>query len=376
MKKLLIATDNFLPRWDGIARFLLEVVPKLSNYYDISILAPNYKGFNLINTNLGNAAIHKFDTFNFEVGDFPPAIPPGKKIEPYIKNADIVWVQTIGPIGRAAIKYAKKLDKPLISFNHSIEWELVPNALTESFLVRKALRFFVKQITKRAYNKCNLLIVPSQDTANKLRSAGIKRPMKQVNLGIDLTKFKPADRIAAKKIIGVNTDSIVISYIGRLGREKDLVTLYRAFVQLSHKHKNAILLIVGEGIESYKKMFKRERMLFIGPRSDVEKFFQATDIYVLPSMTETTSLTTMEAMACGCAVLTTRTGAIPTYVVNKYNGMFFPKRNSYVLRRKLELLIENNELRDKLGENARKTIEAQQSWDKTVEGIKEILDKF
>jgi len=200
--------------------------------------------------------------------------------------------------------------------------------------------------------------------------------MKKVSLGIDLTKFKPADRIAAKKIIGINTDSTVISYIGRLGREKDLVTLYRAFVQLSHKHKNIILMIVGEGIESYKKMFKRERMLFIGPRPDVEKFFQATDIYVLPSLTETTSLTTMEAMACGCAVLTTRTGAIPTYVTDRYNGMFFPKRNSYVLRRKLELLVQDTELRDKLGENARKTIESQQSWDKTAEGIKEILDQL
>ncbi|MBW2992496.1 glycosyltransferase family 4 protein [Candidatus Woesearchaeota archaeon] len=377
MRKLLIATDNFLPRWDGISRFLSEIIPKLARAYDITVLAPNFKGYNQVKQEFGNITIHRFDTFNFKVGDFPPAMPPGRKVKNYIKEADIVWIQSIGPIGYSTAKWARKMEKPLMAFTHSIEWELVSNAITGFSLFRKIIEILVKRIAKKVYNKCDLLMVPSQDTAQRIRKAGIRTLMKQVNLGIDTNKFRPAaNKKEAKKSIGISPEKTVISFIGRLGLEKDLITLYRAFIQLLYKYKNIVLLIVGEGLERYKRMFKREHMVYIGPRADVEKFYQATDIYVLPSLTETTSLTTMEAMASGCAVISTKVGAIPSYVINKYNGMFFRKRNSYVLRKKIEFLMENEELRRKLGENARNTIKAQYSWDKTVEEIKDVLNVY
>lgn len=376
MKKLLIATDNFLPRWDGIARFLSEIIPKLSDEYEITILAPHFKGYSLVHQDLGSVAVYRFDTFNFKIGDFPPAKVKQKRIRKYIRDTDIVWIQTIGPIGSSAAKWAKKLEKPLVAFNHSIEWELVSNAMLGFSLIRKLLEFLVKGVARKVYNRCNLLMVPSVDTAKRLRRAGIRTLMKQVSLGIDTDKFRQSGKEQSKKDIGIDPGRIVISYIGRLGREKDLVTLYRAFMQLLHKYDNIVLLVVGDGIEAYKQMFNKKHIIYAGPRSDIEKYYRATDIYVLPSLTETTSLTTMEAMASGCAVLTTKTGAIPSYVVDKYNGMFFRKRNSYVLRKKLEILIENKELRERLGENARHTIKAQHSWNKTVDEIKDVLKLY
>jgi glycosyltransferase involved in cell wall biosynthesis len=377
MKRLLIATDNFLPRWDGIARFLLEIVPKLSEDYQITIVAPGFKGYHPATYEIPNVIVHRFKTFGFKIGDFPPVIPPIRKMKAYVKEADIVWIQTIGPIGYSAARWAKKLDKALVAFNHSVEWELVSNALTRFTILKGIISFLVKAVARIVYKKCNLLIVPSKDTAEKFKRAGIRKTMKQVSLGIDVNKFRPAeDKEKAKEAVGIDHKKLVIGYIGRLGKEKDIITLYRAFVQLSHKYNNIMLLIVGGGIESYKNMFSKRNMIYVGERSDVERFYQAIDIYVLPSLTETTSLTTMEAMASGCAVLTTKVGAIPTYVVERFNGMFFKERNSYVLRKKLEVLIDNEELRKKLGANARNTIEAQHSWDKTVEDIKDVLAIF
>lgn len=377
MKRLLIATDSFLPRWDGIARFLSEIVPKLSKDYEIVILAPHFTGYHQVKQKLGSITIHRFPTFKFKIGDFPPAKPLFGKVKKYVREADIVWIQSIGPIGSSTAKWAKKLEKPLVAFTHSIEWELVSNAVTGFSLFRKFIEILVKRAARKTYNRCNLLIVPSKDTAMRLRKAGIKTIMKQVNLGIDTNKFRPAaNKNEAKKSIGISPEKIVVSYIGRLGMEKDLVTLYRAFVQLMYKFPNLVLMVVGEGIDSYKRMFKRKQMIYVGPRSDVQRFYQATDIYTMPSLTETTCLTVMEAMASGCAVIATKVGAIPSYVVNKYNGLFFKKRNSYVLRKKIEMLIENEELRRKLGENARNTIEAQHSWSKTVEEIEYVFSMF
>ena len=70
MKKIVIATDCFLPRWDGIARFLYEVIPHLSKEYKITVIAPDFPGYRprLEGVDLIRIPVHKF-----QIGDFPPA---------------------------------------------------------------------------------------------------------------------------------------------------------------------------------------------------------------------------------------------------------------------------------------------------------------
>ena len=97
------------------------------------------------------------------------------------------------------------------------------------------------------------------------------------------------------------------------------------------------------------------------------------DVYVLPSLTETTSLSTLEAMACGCAVIATPVGYVKEYIKEKYNGMLFPFKNSLVLSLKLGILLENEKLREKLAVNGRKTVERLFKWEKTAQNIKKIL---
>lgn len=374
-KKLLIATDSFLPRWDGIARFLAEIIPRLRNDYQITVLAPAFKGHE--NINFGVRIIW-IKTFNFQISDYQPARFDKQKISDEINDADLVWVQSIGPIGSTTIKQAKKARKPLLAYNHSIEWELASESFSQIPPVKFIVEIITKMLTKKYYNKCDLLLVPSQQSLRVLEKAGIKPPKKIVNMGIDTKIFTPPENKGkTKKEIGLNKEDTIIGFCGRLGREKDLVTLYRAFNQLQQTQKNIKLLIVGDGIEEYKKMFsKKENIIMTGAKNDVVPYIQAMDIFVLPSITETTSLATMEAMSCATAVITTRAGSIPEYLVDRQNGLFFPKRNSYVLRKKLELLIQNPEMRKKLGEEARETIQLNYGWEKTVTEIKKALSTF
>src|SRR3989338_6656773 len=100
MKKLLIATDGFLPRWDGIASFLNEIIPRLQDDFDITVIAPDsgklrqkYK-----------AEIIRFGTINLRLADNYYA----SLVNPFIilretKKSDMVFVQCIGPIGIAGI---------------------------------------------------------------------------------------------------------------------------------------------------------------------------------------------------------------------------------------------------------------------------------
>ena len=96
----------------------------------------------------------------------------------------------------------------------------------------------------------------------------------------------------------------------------------------------------------------------------------------MPSLTETTCLSVLEAMACQLAVVSTEVGFIKSYIRNGYNGLFFEKQNQYHLAKDIQRLITDLEFRKTIGVNARKTVMEQFSWDKTAYGIEIALNEL
>ena len=369
-KKLLIATDNFLPRWDGIARFLSELIPRLKEY-KITVICPDFG-----NVSMEDVEIIKIPLSKLKIGDYTAAKFKPKIIKEKCKEADIIFTQTIGPIGLLAIWYGKKYKKPIISYIHSLEWELV----TKSAALKGIKNFFIYNLIKLVawffYNKSTLLITPSPEVAEILSWQRIKTNKSILHMGVNINKFAPPrDKAEAKRKININPEKKVIGFVGRLGREKDPRTLYRAFTRLKNKY-NILLLIIGGGIEELENLFKnKEDIIWISSTDNVADYLQAMDIYVLPSLTETSSLSTMEAMSCQLAVVVTPIGYIKEYIKNNINGLFFPRQNSYILEKKIEMVLDDK-LRNKISVNARKTIEEKFSFDRTVEAIKRVLEIY
>ena len=166
-KKLLITTDCFLPRWDGIARFLAELIPHLKRDYEITVLAPDFEGQNI---KIPGVEIKRIPLIGFQWGDYPPAKFRPWRIKKLVKEADIVFNQSIGSIGMFSVLYSRKFRKPLVSFIHSIEWDLVPKSASKLFF---AARYFVKIFARWMHNKASMLIVPSEDTESVLKYARI-----------------------------------------------------------------------------------------------------------------------------------------------------------------------------------------------------------
>jgi len=368
MKRLLIATDSFLPRWDGIARFMYEMIPRLSKHFEITVVAPEYPGKK---PEFDRVHIVRFPVRKLKIADINPARVKRGQLKQLIRRTDIVWTQSIGPIGAFAMYYSKRFYKPLISFVHSVEWDLFSQSL-------KRLKTFVRETTRKLvrylYNRCDMIMVPFEGMTDMLEKAGVNRKYEIVHLGTDVEKFKPAESKAlAKRMIGLNPNNKIIGYVGRFGREKDLETLHKAFIRLKDRFPNTTLLLVGGELE--KPFDDMENVKIIGPTNNVLPSYQAMDIYVLPSLTETTSLTTMEAMSCGLAVVVTSVGYIPQYVKHKENGMLFLPKNVERLILLLEMLLKDNDMRTRLGKAARKTMTEQYNWDKTAEDVKKIVDR-
>lgn len=363
--KLLIATDCFLPRWDGIVRFLLEILPSLDA--EITIIAPDFGQY----SGLENVNVVQFPIVNMDFGDIEFTLPRYGKIKKIVKEHDLVFSQTIGPLGMAAIRAGRKYKKRVVAFAHSIEWELSTRSVKRFKLLTNSI---TRKLARRYYNRCDTIIVPSEEVREKFIKNHIDSDFRIVHLGTDTKKFHPGDKQEAKEKLGLDPYKKLIGFTGRIGREKDLITLYRAFRRVEKKHFDTQLVIVGKGVQELEELFSSDRNIIMpGAVNNVPDWLRAFDIFVLPSLTETSSLATMEAMATGLPVITTPVGFVKEYVKEKHNGMLFPFKNSLVLSMKIEMLLENDELRAKLGENARATIEQRFQWENTREKIKNIL---
>ncbi|MBN1793296.1 glycosyltransferase family 4 protein [Candidatus Woesearchaeota archaeon] len=372
-RKILIATDNFLPRWDGISRFLAEMIPRLKDRYDLTIIAPDF----------GYTAAEKAQSFRFlkmptsriKIGDFPLPRPNKKIIRQEVAKADLVFSQTIGPVGLAAINAAKKEKKKVISYIHSVEWELITQSLGIEFFKNQAYSIS-RSLVRNVYKKVDVLLMPAQSVSEVFSWHQIDAPKRIVHLGVDTKKFTPpARKDDAKALVGIAKDIFVIGFHGRIGREKDLLTLLRAYIQVKKHHPKSILLIVGDGVESVKKKLKSVRGVVVtGSKHNVVPYIQAMDVFCLTSLTETTSLSVLEAMACGVPVITNKVGFVKDYVKDGKNGLFFNAKNSYDLSKHIQRVMKDEDLRKRLSLTGRKFVEKYFDWDLTAKEIIKAID--
>ncbi len=364
--KLVITTDCFLPRWDGIARFLSLLIPELAQSMEITVFAPKFPGEVPV---IKGVRVVRFPLVNMQFGDIYFSKPDKGAMTRVIKDADLVFNQTLGPIGSAGIKIANKLNKKVVSYIHNVEWELTRSAVKRGKFLAW---FFVKLWARRMYNKCSLLMVPSNSISDLLAANKIVTKKEVVRLGVDVKKFSPPkSKVAAKKAVGISPYNRVVGFCGRIAREKDLPTLHEAFNIVHKKFRNTVLLIVGAGLE--KEIPASRNIIRVGAQDDVVPFLRAMDIFVLPSLTETSSLATMEAMAVGLSVVATPVGSIRTYISDTENGLLFSRKDVNELVGELTLLLKHPGMRQKLGKAARRTIMKDYSWDDSVEKIKGLL---
>lgn len=370
-KRLLIATDNFLPRWDGVARFLSAVIPGLLDQYEVTVIAPNFGHIEHEGYHLVQIPLRRGSYGDLRFAKFKPLL-----IHKEIKKADVVFTQTIGPIGGTSIFLAKKSGKPLVSFVHSMESELVPMAVGPSPM-RSFLYSFMRWYTTILYGRPHLLITPSESVDDQLSWQGITTRKQVVRLGVDTKKFSPGTAKTLRKKLGFEEDDIIIGQHGRLAHEKDLKTLLRAFLRVQKKYKQAKLMIVADGLPEIKRIFtNREGIILPGPQSDVVPYLRATDIFALTSLTETTCLSALEAMSVGLPVITTPVGFVKDYVDDGKNGLFFPFHDAYKLSTHLEWAINHPTLAKRMGEKARELVEEEFSWEITIKSIIGCLDNI
>ncbi len=371
--KVLFVSDTFVPRIDGVVRFITEVTKRLSPLFEISFLAPKLYGSELAAKKL-KGKVFFCPTRKFSIEDFPLTYPESKTIESAIDQADIVFINSIAPLGASALSHAHSVGKPVVAYIHAIDWELLAYATN---FPRRAVNL-LKPAIRRIYGKADLLLVADQKVKGILEKNRIKGPFEVIRLGVDLKAFKPESRTREqmREKLGLS-DNFVVGFHGRLSREKNIDMLYKAFKLVKIHIPNAKLLVIGDGPER-KVLSKNKNIILTGFVPNPEKYLRAMDVYVLPSKTETTGLSLMEAMACGLPVISSAVGMIPTYVKSGKNGILIkPKDLSAAILAKSVRTVHDNEVSTTLMKReAHRTVSKFYGWDATVSKLEQVFKRI
>jgi len=222
------------------------------------------------------------------------------------------------------------------------------------------IKFLLRTLEKFAYSHVQAVVFLSKNEKEEFeRKLGfLPRKYAIIPTGIDIEKFSENSK-----------GSRNITFIGRLIDVKGADYLIKAFCKLDKK-RNYKLIIVGDGPQrkELEKIACRE-VFFTGWRSDIPEILQATEIFVLPSLSEGLPVALLEALASGKACIVTDIG-LP--VKNYFNAIVVPPKDVESLQKAILKLINDKKLRKKLSHNARRSAE-KFSWKKCIEEYEKLM---
>ena len=208
--------------------------------------------------------------------------------------------------------------------------------------------------------------------------------------GIDVTRFRPADRAArgwARQRLGIPENTLAILFVGFFSAEKGPRRLYDAWRGLPASQRDASTLVfIGQTTVPHTLVDPRiaeqirsdaaaigARPVFVERTHEIDEYYRAADLFVLASTREGCPVALLEAMASGLPVISTRLpGATDMIVADGENGLLVEPGSVEAIRAALARMLTDRKAAQAMGAQARQTIEASFSLDRVASAYLEI----
>lgn len=364
MKKRLLVTASTFPRWEGDTepRFILDLSKYLGEYFDVTVMVPSYPGAKEeeILEGVKIRRYHYLPVHRWETVCYPGAIVPRIK-EKKIRALQVPFLF----LGLFWSILQTKKDYDLV---HS-HW-LIPQGIVQSFFCKPYVLTghggdvtslngkIVKKLKARTIRKASSVVFVSDKLADDYRIIdpktfeSVKSKISIIPMGVDLNRFNPKYRVANY----FNQDSKpVVLFVGRFAEKKGIQYLIQAMEGVS-----ARLVLVGSGPMEDELRELAESLnvdaVFLGSKNhwELPTIYASADIFCIPSVTakngDTEGLPTVisEAMASGLPVIGTNNGGISSIIINGDNGYVVPEKDIGELKKAINKLIYDMEIRDKM----------------------------
>ena len=217
----------------------------------------------------------------------------------------------------------------------------------------------------------------------KMFGTNLRHKTKVIMGGVNISNYKKNMKVRAEinNRYGLEGKKVVL-FTGRLTENKGVKYLVKAAKSI----KGTVLIVGGGGEkENLEQLIKSEGIKnvimvgYINPEKAniFHEFYERADVYVSPSVwEEPLGLTILEAMAAGTPVVATKKGGIVSVIKEGENGFFVRARNSRQIAETVNMLLDDDELRARVSQNASRTISEKFTWEKIASQFEEIYAKF
>jgi len=298
-----------------------------------------------------------------------------------LQTMDVIHVHHPFLSGRLAVRYARPFGIPVVFTNHT-RYDLYAHTYLP-LVPEEISTTFIEAYLTSLCREVDLVIAPSAGLRDVLRDVlKIDARIEVVPNGVDLAPFLALQGRGVRGHLGFEEADVVLVYVGRLGPEKNLTFLVRAFGGIHTAYPQARLLLVGDGPEreNLEDQVKRSglegKVVFAGmvEYSDLASYLAAGDVFVTASVTEVHPLTVIEALASGLPVMGIRSPGVEDTVEEGINGFLSPEDLAGFTAKLGRLLAEPETLRRMAGQ-ARRSAE-RYAIDRTAAVLSEHYDRL
>lgn len=283
-------------------------------------------------------------------------------------HPEVIHNHSMSVMGVQALAAARLLGIPILGTCHVYLagfLNYAPLPLERQPMVEKA----AWQYTVTFFNRFPYITTPSEVMRQRLLSAGLRVPSMAVSNGVDTSLFHPR-----RSLFQHHPQTLTLLHVGRLGYEKRVDVVLRAFGRLSHTFPQARLVIAGDGPQAsilqslVKNLEVARRVDFTGqvPHNQLPNLYRQADLFVTASIIETQGLVVLEAMASGLPIVGVDALALPELIQSDVNGFLTPPEDEQALADAMARLLRSEDLRLEMG-NASRQIALQHGLPRVAE---------
>ena len=301
-----IFTDSYFPQVSGVATSIQTLKEELEeNGHEVIIFTttdPKAKKFENGIIRFASIPFFSFKDRRVAFRGMLRALKISKELD-----LDLVHTHTEFSLGLTGKYVARQLEIPCVHTYHTM-YEDYLHYVAKGKVLRPS---HVKLVSKYFCNQTAGVIAPSEKAKSKLVSYGVTRSIKVIPTGVNLKKLSTKSMRDIRQELAISDDELVLLSLSRLAQEKNIQTILRAFPTVLAEFPTAKLIVVGGGpirgeLEQLSKELKIDQSIrFTGEVNvnEVNAYYQASDLYVNASTSESQGLTYIEAIAAGTDIV-------------------------------------------------------------------------
>ncbi|MGI6010599.1 MAG: glycosyltransferase family 4 protein [Ruminococcus sp.] len=373
-KKIAVFCSHYFPYLGGVESYTGHLAAELRKKGDCPVIVTSNDMGRKTMEWMDEIPVLRMPCFNLLEGRFPVSRPDSLfwKIHRKLMSIsfDLVIIQTRFYIHSLyGVWLAKKQGAKCIVIDHGTSHMTVGNPLLDHLGA-----WYEHGITALLKKGCKSFYGVSKDCSRWLSHFGIRSAGVLYN-GIDPEEMEELLSHPVRdfrKEFGISPASTVITYTGRLVKEKGVVNLLEAFQHLPQEG-SAVLFVAGDGEEMERlRQRKGKYTILLGriPFPEVAALLAQTDIYCLPTdYPEGFPTAVLEAAAAGCFVITTKRGGSKELILDRRYGIVMEDNHPETIRRAILEAASDSGAREEAADRTKKRLLKRFTWEKTAEQI-------